>query len=531
VSAKVEQRRTGLAVAVAAALMALLASCNWDFLNGDGTDGEPAYHYETIKDDQGRVVTMKCYNADDVLQWYESYGYDDDDNRTKTQRYSADNVLQYTYLYDWQDGKITIEAYFDGDNTLRWYDHSTYDGEQLVELCEYDGDDALQWFEVYEYSATGKQTLAERFDGSSPPALVGASTFEYDAEDLLVLEKSYDENGDLCAKTTHEWNAEGKEARSVTYRAPDSSASLAPPSARLGGAVTGRAAGAEPPLPVPEEPPPDAPSVTLTEQDLEVAARSFWFYDAYGTTQVTTTPEYLPTAIARQDTRLEEDVSVALGYDEADRITSKTTSYGDTEALKIVLTYERASGYTVSRIQSSGAAMLVPLNFDLSYDDGLPTEVVIGYDTSTLFTLTYTYEADNPLKHTITVKDGDGNLYGCYVFTLAEDYLSARIDVYTDEARKHPNGYYKLAYDEGSRTVSFTSYNASGKPVQRYSYGYEDLEGLGGQAMMVAESKFGFQLGDDQSYDAVIKEIEAGDFDFATLLRIRSAEDVAELFL
>ena len=176
--------------------------------------------------------------------------------------------------------------------------------------------------------------------------------------------------------------------------------------------------------------------------------------------------------------------------------------------------------------------MLVPLNFDLSYDDaGLPAQVMIGYDTTTLFTLTYEYDAADPLVHTISVEDGDGELYGSYVFTLAADWRSARIDVYTDAAHTAYNGCYLIAYDEGRRAVSFTACDSAGNPVSAFEYGYEDLQGLGEQALMVAESRLGFDLGEAGDVSAVLQEIQAGDFDFTMLLRVRSAEDVARLLL
>lgn len=504
-----------LAAALAAAALALLASCTFDFLNGDDADEPaPVYHYTYNSDN----TIMYCLDQDDVLQWSEHYTYDADGNKLSLQRLSPSDELQYSYLYDWENGLNTVKAYFDGTGALRWYDHSIYQGDLLVRLCEYDGNGELQWFAVYEYSGSGLKTQAARYDGDS--ALIDAFVWEYGAAETLVTEKSYDASGTLCAKVTHEWSVDGKETRRIVYELPPST----PGEAARG--ITGLT------LPTPPDPP-AVPVLTLSDRELQVASRRFWFYDAYGATDVTTRADYLPTAIVREDARLAKAVTVALRYDEVGRILSKSTSYGDTEALRIVLTYASASGYLVSHIESSGAAMLIPLEFDLTYDEaGLPTQVTIGYDTSVLFALSYDYNEADPLTHTITVREGDGSLYGCYVFSVAGDFLSGRIDVYTDEACTVSNGYYALAYNDDSQTVSFAAYSAAGDPVVQYQYGYEDLRGLGEQALMVAESKFGFQMDDVQgAYEGVMEQIQAGDFDFTALLRIRSAEDVAHLFL
>jgi hypothetical protein len=508
-------------VLLAATALALVGSCTFDFLNGGDDGEEQTFHYTYDYNTDETVAVMYCYDQDEVLQWSERYTYQEG-NRTALERCSASDQILYTYLWGWEDGKRSVEAYFDGTSTLRWYDHFIYDGELLAELVEYDGAGLLQWFEVYQYSGSGKQTLAVRFNSAS--ALVGATATEYDAEDRVLATSSYDSSGTLCAKVTHEWSSGGEETRRTSYAAPASAASMAPASrsAVAARAPTGLV------LPVPPEPP-VAPGFTLAERDLEVVSRRFWFYDAYGTTDVSTRADYLPTAVLREDIRLAEAVSVALAYDDADRILSKTTSYGDTEALKIALTYEAPSGWRVSHIQSSGAAMLLPLDFDLSWDEaGVPVEVVVSYDASTLFTLSYDYDPLDLHTHTITVVDGDDELYGCYVFTLADDWLSGTIEVFTDAARTVPNGSYSLAYDEDLRTASFASYDAQGELVVRYEYGYEDLEGLG-ETVMVGE--YAFELDAQGAYDAVMRELEASDFDFSALLRIRSAEDVARLFL
>ena len=67
-------------------------------------------------------------------------------------------------------------------------------------LEEYDG--SWKRSDVYTYDSEGKLTLLEKYDGKK---LMRSTTYEYDAEDRLISEKTTDKNGEAVSDYTYEY--------------------------------------------------------------------------------------------------------------------------------------------------------------------------------------------------------------------------------------------------------------------------------------------------------------------------------------
>ena len=158
----------------AAAVGTVLLGCGQDFLPSDEDfsayfeDAElSAIHYEYEYDAEDRPTVKRALNAEDELQWFETYDYDEAGNLSRSSRYDNSDPAQlvYYYLYEWTEGgDKSRESYYSAADLLQFYRSFEYDeSANLTRESMFDGEDSLEWYALYEYDEEGRKTQTTRF--------------------------------------------------------------------------------------------------------------------------------------------------------------------------------------------------------------------------------------------------------------------------------------------------------------------------------------------------------------------------------
>jgi hypothetical protein len=218
-----------------------------------------------------------------------------------------------------------------------------------------------------------------------------------------------------------------------------------------------------------------------------------------------------PSQIFPSDKRLAETVTIDATWDSLKRLSSKTTSYGATEVLKVDVSYLSDvhydnGGWQVSQLSFTGAGLLMPVEIGIEYSEyHLPDTITASSSGTALYSLKYHYSDTStfvpagikldPLSYGGIVSyidnyDGGGRYLGKYKFETTGD-LSKLLVIsswkddgdFTTLGEDSPNGRFEIGYDAEGRTASFTSFKA--KPASdpaaadeiawQYQYSYEDL--------------------------------------------------------
>ncbi|MBU0927994.1 MAG: hypothetical protein KKA67_09615 [Spirochaetes bacterium] len=452
--------------AIAFALTMLLASCNFNFL-GDADLSVSEDALRVVESEIPGGVRYSYYDSSDTLQYYEDR-YSADGRVTQSERHAANGDLRYAYLYRYDaGGNKILTAYYDSSKALRWFQAYSFAGDRLETIAEYDAASALQWSRRYAYG-----------DGTSGP--LGE----------LVRSASFNAAGEPTAGSVYRYDG-GRAFLMTAYGGVSVAAAGASVS---GSAQASRSLGdfAEPTTPaysVPAIPSDDAFAA------IGVSSYACWLRDAYGETQVSLDSAWYPTRVVREDSRLPDgkDVSVTIEWDSNRRISRKKSYYGSTLAFDVAMSYT-PEGYPL-RASTSGAALLLPLDYALAYEAGRPVRLDVQSAGTTLQWFEYAYSgppAPLSLEEARTVDpfafldglataglkirhyDGDDALVETIEFTAEGTGL--RLNVY--DASGVLNGYYLAAYSGDSLIASLSSYDSAGAKHWGYEYGYADAASL-----------------------------------------------------
>ncbi len=477
-----------------------LAACTMDFLTETDDDGNnencPVEYVYEDTDGDGIDDRKSALDCEENLLWWEKYVFNADENRTGVQRYLpkgetnnyGDDSIQWTKLFDWDREYVSLEAYFlptsttppQNDHELQWYSRFSYDiSGNLLMKANYDARGQFQWFEAREYSDTGQVVNKARYTEAGPSSAEGEwfYTFEFDDQDRETLQKKY-LPGDLTTPT-------------VTI-----------PEAVSPQLQQGSAHAFDIPLPTSESltPLPDTPSFGSPEtQGWALTWTKKTWHRENGQFSMKYDTGNKPLELELSSEELEGEIKIALAYDEKDRPKSKITTYQGTEVLNLGFDYTSAG--LVEKVTTSGASLLVPLDYEITYDENnLPTRIDINKDDTTLQYFEYTYQSTDtdggptivdqyldPLSFggkvaSITQYDGDGNQIGIYSFTYDDINEEIRIEAqeYDNESDTYlSKGYFliKLGEENGpadGKPVVFSSYNKDDERVWYYEYEYDE---------------------------------------------------------
>jgi len=428
--------RTALVIGLALAL----ASCNFGFLDDAdlSSAGDPLHE---VVDTFAWGERHAFYNVADELQYYEDH-----------------------YI---TAAKTMLLANYNASNELRWYHVFTYNVDGHIEtIVEYDGADARQWSRRYEYGDGFEVPVtavvkAASFAGDGTPS--GCASYEFDSINRVSFLTSY--GGVSCAVA----------GLSVTKAASS--------------AVARSTTRAIAPLKVPVEIVYEVPLIATALAALDVSGYTYWNYDDFGTSELSMDKDWYPVRVARVDTRVAKTVSMELAWSAGHQITRKKSYYGSTLALDVSMEYN-ADGYPL-KASTSGAALLLPLEYELVYAGGAPDELRVSSNDTLLQRFKYEYTGvalpvtfsavrsidpfallDDLAKSELKIYqyDGDGELIETFEFLADDDDF--RVNVYADDDSL--NGYYLASYDADGLMASLSAYDGAGSPQWDYSYGYAD---------------------------------------------------------
>jgi len=480
-------KKTGVLLIAAAAT--LLVSCTFDWPSGNNDLTEDTSSYTSTTETDATVEKVSSFK-DEVLQSYEVRYIGDTDARTidQVQYYSASGALKGSWVYARAaSGLVERAAYFDAESDLRYYNVYDYDDAGAVSAqYEYDGESVLQSARLYKKADSGL----------SAGQLETVAVFGPDATLQGGLQYYF-------LETSKTWNME---------------VALGSASSSLSGGITALnpTAGADsvdiaaetkleltvPDLPtLPELAIPDFDALSASGQ-IAVSGYRFSYDDAYGNTLVALNQGWLPQSGSRKDTRLAETISVELGYDDESRIVSKSTYYGSTLALKVVVTYATTADGSISyipvKVETTGAAMLLPLTYVIDYGPSHEVTALNVFSNDVqIRKLAYTYNGpvvpttieglksmdpfaflSELLKSDIVIYDydGDGKLIETFTPAVLYDYpgdatipTGVRVDVHAAKADGSDGGdftgAYTVAYDTAGNSVSLKSTDAAGNLV------------------------------------------------------------------
>lgn len=467
--------------ALTAAIAALVLSCDFGFLGGLESGGPDEALTLTVEPFAGgeRLLWSR---SDGTLAYYEDH-YTESGRTVQLQRYAADGTFRYGYLYQYDgNGHKTLAAYYDAASALRWYQAFMIQDGLIVASAEFDAAGAPQWGRRYEYgggATAGKPLKSARFDAAG--LLSGGAEYAYDLSGREELVTAYGESDAMGARA------------------------LAPP-AQLSAASAARVArNLAAPLKLnfimPSVPVGYAfPDMPANFASLPVAGYGYTFYDEHGSSYVELRADWYPLKVSRTDDRIDRAVAVEAAWDASNRLIGKKSWYGSTLALELSLSYD-ASGYPAS-LSASGAAMLLPLRYDLSYAESgvrVPVRLNVSSGGALLQYFTYRYEGldgivlpSNPeelrsldpfafldgfAEAVVSIDHYDGDDTLIETFSFSRDGSSLRVDV--KDGAGALSGYYLASYDPDGRMASLGSYNAAGLELWSNAFGYADAVRLG----------------------------------------------------
>jgi hypothetical protein len=465
-------KKSLIALMAMLALVALFFSCNFDFDGNDDLNTEP--ELIEVRTDFTGGYRIEWFlpgtgGAADVLQRYEDH-FVTGDRDVQVQYFNAAGAIQHTYLYQWTGEDNTLIAYFDAANALVWYRAMAYTDGLVDVMREYDASASLQWARRYVYGGGADDA------GLTLSALYASDLSLQEATVTLYVD-------DLPSKET-------------SYAAAEAIDEAVAPRTAVSGATGGPAPRAYLALTAPV--PPAMPVLVLPDAEtivLPVTGYRFWFYDSMGTTELAFSPSWYPLSVARSDdSRIPEDISVELEYDDANIPVEKRIYYGSHLALDAVVTYDE-DGFPLT-LATTGEALVAPLSYDVVYDDNkyvtrLNVTTAEGallhyftYDTEDFPDVPVTLDAaesfdifgfyDGLLGADLYIHhyDGDGVEVERFHAYAAEGGSGVRIDVEDPADDYAVNGYFLALYDADGQRVSFASYSAAGLENWSYAYAY-----------------------------------------------------------
>jgi hypothetical protein len=373
----------------------LLASCSWNV--ADKASDLSNVKITTVTE-TGLSVEKSSVLHDGVLNSYEIKFIDDTTKRSvdQIQKYTSFGTLVSTRKFvRGADGRVTVAAYYNDSSSLYYFDVYTYDADGFVTgKYRYDASGSLVWAHLY----------AARASGTAKGQLESAASFDKAAVLDGGVRYYFIDTETYASKT---WNMEA----SYGTKAGDVAGSAAAenPSA---GAVNSTTLTAEAKLSLAAPAQPTIPSLTIpsdfTASSLSKAGYRFSFDDTYGNTTLSVGTDWYPTSGIRTDSRLGAALSAKLVRDSAGRITTQSTYYGSTLALKVDIVYDGTTWFPVS-VTTTGAAMMLPLTYAIAYQPAnhAVESITVKSENTPLVVLKYSYTTELPAQTAASVKDMD----------------------------------------------------------------------------------------------------------------------------
>ena len=492
-------------VALAACLI-LFSSCVFDF-GGDDNDGgndpsaEPqAYDIDLVS---LSVQVRRHYSAADVFLgsevWFIKSGTESGSRLVEQiQYYDAEDSLTSTtafaYTDDTASAKFTTVSRYDAANTLQSVESYAYDGDgeiESVSTYQYDGDSgdclltgtrmvsspgfvsaagSMRVVSVYSVPDSGTAGTSLALSGAAARYFLPAST----GDDDWNLEVSWagtgfepPSTGNVCAGASVLDSVQHPD-RIVLSSLPD-----------LAGTV------------------PDAPNQEeLWTSGLAITGSRASYADGYGDSEIAFDSDWAPVSLVRSDERLEKAVSIQLVRDGSGRITAKKTYYGTTLALELDVTYD-GDGYPLT-VSATGAAMMLPLSFAVTYGSGSGydhsiTWITVSVSDIPMYRLSFAYNnelgaipltlkdaasfdpfsfAESLLASSVEIScyeigETSDDLYATFTFAPVTGGVRATV---TDD-KDAMTGFYEILYS-GGLAGSLAAYDADSKQVWYKEFGY-----------------------------------------------------------
>ncbi len=163
------------------------------------------------QDTAGTIVTRKMsrYDAEGILQWFETVEVDRDGRISRLCRYYADgDLLRYTtHQYD-ADGRLIRSATHDRRGTITKSSAYEYDSDgRKSKVTAYDIVTG-SGVSTYEYSSQGRVTRTIRYDDAGE--MRGYDDREYDLDGNLVRQTHYDANDDITRQLEWDFTPDGR---------------------------------------------------------------------------------------------------------------------------------------------------------------------------------------------------------------------------------------------------------------------------------------------------------------------------------
>ena len=149
---------------------------------------------QVVSGDDGRVVKIEAYNAEDLLQTVSEYEYDNAGNKILWRVSDGEGIVLSETRYVYSNGMNTVIEIYDSSLKMREYFKNEYENGLLIRNTHYgENDEALA---TVEYLYDGKNLVAEKYlraNGST------SRTVEYtnDDEGSAVKIENFNGNGDL----------------------------------------------------------------------------------------------------------------------------------------------------------------------------------------------------------------------------------------------------------------------------------------------------------------------------------------------
>ncbi len=469
-------------------LLLMIQSCSLSFLDDNENDETSDCSSYSVYDNQ--TDTKFSYDGDDNLQWYETYDFNDDGQCIFIKHYSSTGTVLWSYLYDWYNGEVKTEAYYNGDNELSWYNEYSYNSGNLVLQSYYEsinGNNELTSFLSYEYSSTSQNTQTSMFDENE--SLEWAYKYSYDSNNRLSLSTAYNSSEIRTAYIENEYDSSDRITEKTGYGATQNSDTF---DTSLTGfdfpeyGEVNRENRNNDQLTIPTAPAdPEVPLLNLTDTTaLAYEWMDLTIYTTAGYSFVSLNNNYMPVYIKTEAPEYLNDkpIEIELSYD-GTRVDSKTTTYDNQEILKLEFDYD-SSGY-LSSLDTTGTSLLIPLRYEFTYDaNNIPESISIYNDTTMLQKFVYEYSGDtssinlndfaksiNKIHH----YDGDNTQIGYYEFYY--DNVDNELSITVKNPDDTSNGSFLLAYDTDGNTASFASFKADGSQIWKYEYGYKEFNG------------------------------------------------------
>lgn len=470
-------------------LLMLFQGCSLDFLDDESDENSDSSGYSEY--DSANDIKY-YYDGDDSLVWMEYYDFDSKNQCIFMKHCLPSGTVLYSYVYEWDDnGNLKNKAYFDGNHELSYYSITVFDSGKAINMFEYDENYSLQGIQTWTYDSNGNTETSAAYNESK--SLTSAYQYEYNSEDKITLSSLYGSDSHRDAYIEYEYDGSSRITKKTGYGDCSSHNSFESFYSQTcfpayGGVNTesrnnkGLTAPAAPA-------PPSVSALSLTDLSLDYTWMSLWIYDQYGYTKATLNSNALPVSISRvaDDYLNGYPIEITLNYNGDNKLIRKTTDYKGETVLDLQFTYN-SSNYLI-KLESSGESLYIPLNYEFSYESGIPESIRILNENNLLQRFEYHYEstpasAGEYAKSISNIEhyDGDDHYIGKYVFSYdsGKDEISI-IARDTDDAK---TGSFLLAYGSNGLISTLAGYDALDKKLWSWGYNYNDLD------MRIGETRF-----------------------------------------